>query len=75
MVVNFRARGISRGARKLARTPTIIKKKNHVWSILRGITRRLDYGFAFQISSVRVPQTLESLKAYLVVKYFKAAKN
>jgi hypothetical protein len=27
MVVNFRARGISRGARKLARTPTIIKKK------------------------------------------------
>jgi len=28
MVVNFRARGISRGARKLARTPTIIKKKN-----------------------------------------------
>ena len=26
MVVNFRARGISRGARKLARTPTIIKK-------------------------------------------------
>jgi len=28
MVVNFRARGISRGARKLARTPTLnIKKK------------------------------------------------
>jgi hypothetical protein len=27
MVVNFRARGISRGARKLARTPTIINKK------------------------------------------------
>jgi len=27
MVVNFRARGISRGTRKLARTPTIIKKK------------------------------------------------
>jgi hypothetical protein len=27
MVVNFRAREISRGARKLARTPTIIKKK------------------------------------------------
>jgi hypothetical protein len=42
MVVNFRARGISRGTRKLARTPTliiIIKKKmveafnalNHVY--------------------------------------------
>jgi hypothetical protein len=30
MVVNFRARGISRGARKLARTPTIIKKKKVV---------------------------------------------
>ena len=27
MVVNFRARGISRGARKLAQTPTLIKKK------------------------------------------------
>ena len=27
MVVNFRTRGISRGARKLARTPTLIKKK------------------------------------------------
>jgi len=27
MVANFRARGISRGARKLAQTPTIIKKK------------------------------------------------
>jgi len=27
MVVNFRARGISRGALKLARTPTLIKKK------------------------------------------------
>ena len=32
MVVNFRARGISRGARKLARTPTLNlkKKKNSV---------------------------------------------
>jgi len=29
MVVNFRARGISRGARKLARTPTLNKKKNY----------------------------------------------
>jgi hypothetical protein len=27
MVVNFRVRDISRGARKLARTPTLIKKK------------------------------------------------
>jgi hypothetical protein len=27
MVVNFRARGISRGALKLARTPTLIKRK------------------------------------------------
>jgi len=31
MVVNFRARGISRGARKLARTPTIIKKKKETF--------------------------------------------
>ena len=28
MVVNFRARGISQSASKLARTPTLIKKKN-----------------------------------------------
>jgi hypothetical protein len=27
MIVNFRARGISRGTHKLARTPTLIKKK------------------------------------------------
>jgi hypothetical protein len=27
MIVNFRARGISRGARKLARTPTLNLKK------------------------------------------------
>jgi hypothetical protein len=27
MVVNFRVRGISRGARKLTRTPTLIKNK------------------------------------------------
>jgi len=29
MVVNFRACGISRGARKLVRTPTLIKKKKN----------------------------------------------
>jgi len=28
MVVNFRARGISRGARKLIRTPMLTKKKS-----------------------------------------------
>jgi hypothetical protein len=36
MVVNFRARGISRGARKLARTPTIIiKKKRFSFAVVR----------------------------------------
>jgi hypothetical protein len=30
MVVNFRARGISRGARKLTRTPTLIKKQKNI---------------------------------------------
>jgi hypothetical protein len=35
MVVNFRARGISRGARKLARTPTlIIYIKKKIWIML-----------------------------------------
>jgi hypothetical protein len=28
MIINFRARGISRGACKLARTPTLIKEKH-----------------------------------------------
>jgi hypothetical protein len=36
MVVNFRARGISRGARKLARTPTLIKKKESCLGNLEG---------------------------------------
>ena len=35
MVVNFRAREISRGARKLARTPTLKKiKKNNIDMLL-----------------------------------------
>ena len=35
MVVNFRARGISRGARKLARTPTLnLKKKKKLFFLL-----------------------------------------
>jgi hypothetical protein len=33
MVVNFRAREISRGTHKLARTPTLIKKKKNIISI------------------------------------------
>jgi hypothetical protein len=33
MVVNFRARGISRGTRKLVRTPTLNKKKK-TWYIV-----------------------------------------
>jgi hypothetical protein len=33
MVVNFRARRISRGARKLARTPTLKKKKEKKTSV------------------------------------------
>jgi len=34
MVVNFRARGISRDAYKLARTPTLIKKNIIQWTII-----------------------------------------
>jgi len=30
MIVNFRAREISRGARKLIRTPILIKKKDYL---------------------------------------------
>ena len=34
MVVNFRARGINRSARKLARTSTLIKKKNYYYFLV-----------------------------------------
>jgi hypothetical protein len=34
MVVNFRTRGISRGARKLARTPTLNLKKKKTWKTM-----------------------------------------
>jgi len=40
MVVNFRARRINRGTRKLARSPTLIKKKiirGLVWVLLKKI--------------------------------------
>jgi hypothetical protein len=33
MIVNFRNRGISRGAHKLARTPTLIKKKKKIQNL------------------------------------------
>jgi hypothetical protein len=33
MVVNFKARGISRGTRKLIRTPTLKKKKNFIQAL------------------------------------------
>jgi hypothetical protein len=37
MVVNFRARRISRGARKLIRTPTLNKKKKFEYILWKGI--------------------------------------
>jgi hypothetical protein len=39
MVVNFRARGISRGARKLTRTSTLIEKKEEVKQIDKKLTK------------------------------------
>jgi hypothetical protein len=40
MVVNFRARGISRGVRKLARTPTLIKKEKKESELLVSQVKR-----------------------------------
>jgi len=34
MIVNFRTRRINRGARKLTRTPILIKKKNNHYHIV-----------------------------------------
>lgn len=44
MIVNFKARKISRGARKLVRTPTLIKKKKKLLSkdfLLHGRDRHI----------------------------------
>lgn len=40
MVVNFRASGISRGVRKLARTPTLIKKEKKESELLVSQVKR-----------------------------------
>jgi hypothetical protein len=40
MVVNFRARGISRCVRKLARTPTLIKKEKKESELLVSQVKR-----------------------------------
>jgi len=46
MVVNFRARGISRGARKLTRTLTLKKNNNYDINVSTHVTCKL--GFTFQ---------------------------
>jgi hypothetical protein len=55
MVVNFRARGISQGARKLIRTPTVKLKKNicilHVVWTIKWMVDSWKYRFIDQISS------------------------
>jgi ribosomal protein S12 methylthiotransferase accessory factor YcaO len=51
MVVNFRARGISRGARKLARTPTLNEKKYPYPPRL--VAQRQRQGFLASVTWVR----------------------
>jgi hypothetical protein len=48
MVINFKARGIRRGARKLARTPTLINKKNYNFKVLLQVCA---YRFFYMIHS------------------------
>jgi hypothetical protein len=43
MVVNFRARGISRGARKLVRTPLKTKKKKRCIKTLASVERHYKF--------------------------------
>jgi len=57
MVVNFRTRGISRDARKLARTPTLNSKKKktleyYMWVYISVLWVSLDY--------LRVSMTVEN---------------
>ena len=54
MIVTFKARGISRGVRKLARTPAlIIIKKYCVWEFIKNFMRKmgkLHFTFYFKIN-------------------------
>jgi len=52
MVVNFRARGISRGARKLARTPTLNKKKKKNHTLPTSVVYELHACNELQVSHV-----------------------
>jgi hypothetical protein len=80
MVVNFRAREISRGARKLTRTSTLNKKKNgrlglvffcRQWLILRGSSSAKQNPTFYMLyirilySYVRPPVTINNVKASL----------
>jgi len=50
MIVNFRAREISRGARKLTRTPTLIIKKKHFIVKLQRVHLKLYNSIELSIS-------------------------
>jgi hypothetical protein len=56
MVVNFRARGINQGARKLARTPTLnLKKKKLIILALKySLKSRKDIVFGIAVAVVVV---------------------
>jgi hypothetical protein len=63
MVGNFMVREISRGARKLTRTPTLIKKKkkivvNYSWSHFNANLTYLSYGT--HLSKKYKPKVYES---------------
>jgi hypothetical protein len=66
MVVNFRAHGISRGARKLARTPTLNLKKKKI-----GIrpTMLIDYTCPFKLKLVF------DRRCFMLLHYYYFLKN
>jgi hypothetical protein len=78
MVVNFKARRISRGARKLARTPTLIKKncleKTIVIKPGPGVDPAKGPGPEFH-GSTRVNTRKNKIKIKVLIFYFEKLKK
>jgi hypothetical protein len=74
MVINFRARRISRGAHKLVRTLTLIIIKRFdlfiIYIVLSfSITYKTSFISLIERSSIRVSQTSDSPESYMVVNF------
>jgi hypothetical protein len=67
MVINFKVCGISRGTRKLSRTPTLIKKIYYNPKWCSSTSQALN--LLLRCHPVRVSQTSRALEAYKVINF------